>query len=304
MQAPLSLYALGILSALGATLLFGIANVVYKKIDDRLGILNIVVSRVWVSIPLAYLFSVASTGTANISIPLEAMWPLAASMIIGVLLGDTMYFLSQQRIGVARAFPIVMSYPLVVYLMAAIWLEEAIILQRIAGAVIVTLGVILISRAETSEESYDSSRWTARDRKIGLLLAFLTIIFWAAGDVVFQYGLIGVDVADANLFRMIVATIILVPVFLTSLRGPVKLPSKGLAGIAIIAGLLGFGLSLILYSYAVKFVGATITSVIIASAPIVTAPLSAIYLNEDVNKAVALGTLLTILGIILVVIIF
>ena len=303
MQGNLGLYAVGILSALGATLLFGITNVVYKKIDDEIGVLNIVVSRVWVSLPLAYFFTIFSIGTVNITVPPESMIPLAVSMIFGIVIGDTMYFLSQQRIGVARAFPIVMSYPLVVYLMAALWLGEAVILQRIMGAVLVVIGVILISRAEYSEESMNKSQWSASDRRIGFILAFLTIAFWSASDVIFQFGLIAAGVAEANFFRMVVAAIIFLPIFIVSLRGPRNLPSKKLSAVAAVTGVVGFGLSLILYSYAVKFVGATITSVIIASAPVVTAPLSAVYLNEDVNRSVALGTLLTILGILLVVVI-
>ncbi|MFW9920650.1 MAG: EamA family transporter, partial [Candidatus Thorarchaeota archaeon] len=58
----------------------------------------------------------------------------------------------------------------------------------------------------------------------------------------------------------------------------------------------------IAYSYAVKFVGATITAVIVASAPVFTAPLSAIFLGEDVNRRVIVGTLMTILGVILVIV--
>ncbi|TFG26150.1 hypothetical protein EU528_14885, partial [Candidatus Thorarchaeota archaeon] len=44
-----------------------------------------------------------------------------------------------------------------------------------------------------------------------------------------------------------------------------------------------------------------VTSILVASAPMITAPLSAVYLNEDVNKYVAFGTLFTIVGIFLVV---
>ena len=75
-------------------------------------------------------------------------------------------------------------------------------------------------------------------------------------------------------------------------------------GLALLTGLVGVGFSLIAYSYAVKFVGATVTAVVIAAAPVFTAPLSAIYLGEDVNRKVVIGTLLTIIGVFLVVFIF
>ena len=101
---------------------------------------------------------------------------------------------------------------------------------------------------------------------------------------------------------MLAASLILVPVFLFSLRGKRTLPSRRTTKFALGTGIVGLGLSLIAYSFAVKLVGATVTSLIVASAPIFTAPLSAIYLDEDVNRRVAIGTILTILGVLMVVI--
>ena len=297
-------YVIGVLCALAATILFAITNVIYRKIDNEISVLDIVITRIWVSLPLAYLFAVGSTGTIFVAVPPDSMIPLALSMIFGIVIGDTFYYLSQERIGVARAFPIVMSYPLVVYLMAALFLEESIILQRIIGVFIVVIGVALIARSEHADDSVHNERWTNRDRKIGLIFAFTTIIMWAASDVIFQFGVVSVGAAEANYFRMLVASIIFVPIFIFSLKGGRSLPSRRISGIAMITGILGIGLSLIVYSYAIKLVGATITSVLVASAPVITAPLSIIYLRENVNKNVGIGTILTIIGILLVVIIF
>ena len=107
-------YVVGVLCALAATILFAITNVIYRKIDNEISVLDIVITRIWVSLPLAYLFAVGSTGTIFVAVPPDSMIPLALSMIFGIVIGDTFYYLSQERIGVARAFPIVMSYPLVV----------------------------------------------------------------------------------------------------------------------------------------------------------------------------------------------
>ena len=301
MQGFLEQYAIGILCAIAATVFFGITNVIYKKIDNEISVIDIVITRIWVSLPIAYIFAVGATGTIIISIPMESMFPLALSMILGIVIGDTLYFFSQERIGVGRAFPIVMSYPLVVYLMAAMFLAEPVILQRIVGAIIVVIGVALIARAEFSEDDENNKRWNSRDRTIGLLLAFITIIVWSASDVTFQYGLISVGAAEANYYRILVASIVYIPVFMYSLRGRRQLPSRRISGIAMLTGFFSIGLSLIVYSYAIKFIGATITSVLIASAPVITAPLSVVYLREDVNKNVGIGTILTIVGILLVI---
>ncbi len=301
MQAPLEQYTIGILCAIAATIVFGITNVIYRKIDEKISVIDIVVTRIWVSLPIAYIFAVASTGTIYFTLPPESLVPLAVSMILGIVIGDTMYFFSQERIGVGRAFPIVMSYPLVVYLLAAMFLEEPVILQRVIGAIIVVIGVVMVAKAEYSEEEYP--RWKPRDRNIGVFLAFVTIVVWSVSDVTFQYGLIGVGAAEANFYRMFIASVIYIPIFLLSLRGGRSLPTRRISAIALVTGMFSIGISLIVYSYAIKYIGATITAVLISSAPVITAPLSALYLQEDVNRNVGIGTILTIIGIILVVLI-
>ena len=302
MQLVLEPYTLGIISALLAMLSFGVTNVLYKRMSDDISVMDIMFTRMWVSLPVAYIFAVIASGSIAFTIPTAALFPLIISMVIGIIIGDGMYFYSQERIGVARAFPIAMSYPLLVYFLAAVFLNEPVIPQRVIGAFIVVFGVIMIARAE-QDESKNTNRWTEDELRIGLILAFLVLVCWALSDVIFQFGLVGVAPAEANFYRTLAASLILVPIFLFSLRGKRTLPSRRTTLYALATGVVGLGFSLVAYSFAIKFVGATVTSLIVASAPMFTAPLSAIYLDEDVNQRVALGTILTIIGVLMVVVI-
>ncbi|MFW9974185.1 MAG: DMT family transporter [Candidatus Thorarchaeota archaeon] len=300
MQSIIDPYLLGVISALLAMLFFGVTNIIYKKMSEDISVMDIMFTRMWVSLPVAYVFAVAASGSITFTIPVESLFPLILSMVIGIVIGDGMYFYSQERIGVARAFPIAMSYPLLVYLLAAIFLGEPVIPQRVLGAFIVVFGVIMIAIAE-QDVAKNTSRWSSDDLRIGLILAFLVLICWALSDVIFQAGLVGVGPAEANFYRILAASLILVPIFLYSFRGNRLVPNKRAIIFALATGTVGLGLSLVTYSYAVKFVGATVTSLIVASAPMFTAPLSAFYLKEDVNRQVLFGTLLTILGVLMVV---
>ncbi len=302
MQSIIEPYLLGVISALLAMLFFGVTNIIYKKMSENISVMDIMFTRMWVSLPVAYVFAVAASGSITFSIPVESLFPLVLSMVIGIVIGDGMYFYSQERIGVARAFPIAMSYPLLVYLLAAIFLGEPVIPQRVLGAFIVVFGVIMIAISE-QDVAKNTNRWSSDDLRIGLILAFLVLICWALSDVIFQAGLVGVGPAEANFYRILAASLILVPIFLYSFRGNRLVPNKRAIIFALATGTVGLGLSLIAYSFAVKFVGATVTSLIVASAPIFTAPLSVFYLDEDVNRRVALGTILTIIGVLLVVVI-
>ena len=270
--------------------------------SDDISVMDIMYTRMWISLPVAYIFAVAASGSISFTVPLHSLFPLVLSMVVGILIGDGMYFYSQERIGVARAFPIAMSYPLLVYLLAAMFLGEPVIPQRVVGAFIVVSGVIMIARAER-DETRINERWNKSDLERGVVVAFLVLVCWATSDVVFQFGLIGVAPAEANFYRILAASLILVPIFLFSLRRRRMYPSRKTIVYVSLTGIVALGFSLIAYSFAMKFVGATVTSLIIASGPMFTAPLSVVYLNEDVNRNVAFGTLLTIIGVLMVIVI-
>ncbi|MHA2116514.1 MAG: DMT family transporter, partial [Candidatus Thorarchaeota archaeon] len=215
-------YVFGVLSALAATVFFGATNIVYLRMSKDIGVMDIMFTRIWVSLPLAFVFAVGSLGSFDLTIPVDAMLPLAFSMVIGIMIGDGMYFLSQDRIGVSKAFPIAMSYPLLVYLLTALFLGEPVILQRIIGAVITVVGVGLIARAGQVENE-GVAKWKQKDIQIGFVLAILTALCWALSDTVFQFGLVSVGAAESNFFRLVVASVILVPIFFISLKGGRKL---------------------------------------------------------------------------------
>jgi drug/metabolite transporter (DMT)-like permease len=302
MQLILPPYVIGVISAFLGMIFFGVTNILYKKMSNNISVMDIMFTRMWVSLPVAYIFGVLASGSLIFTIPTKALFPLILSMVIGIIIGDGMYFLSQERIGVSRAFPIAMSYPLLVYFLAALFLAEPVIPQRVFGAIIIVVGVIMIVRAEYDDEKIDK-RWNKDDIRIGIVLAFLVFFCWAASDVIFQFGLTGVPPAEANFYRIFAASLILVPIFLLSLRGEREFPNKRTTLHALLVGIIALGFSLIAYTFGVKFVGVTVTALIVASAPMFTAPLSVVLLDEDVNRKVAFGTILTIIGVLLVVII-
>ncbi|MFW9833060.1 MAG: DMT family transporter [Candidatus Thorarchaeota archaeon] len=300
MQSVFGPYVLGIISAFLGMIFFGVTNILYKRMSNDISVMDIMFTRMWVSLPVAYIFGVFASGSLIFTIPSDALFPLILSMVIGIIIGDGMYFLSQERIGVSRAFPIAMSYPLLVYFLAALFLAEPVIPQRVIGAIIIVIGVIMIVRAEYDDEKIDK-RWSKDDIRIGIVLAFLVFFCWAASDVIFQFGLTGVPPAEANFYRIFAASLILVPVFLLSLRGEREFPNKRTTLHALLVGIIALGFSLIAYTFGVKFVGVTVTALIVASAPMFTAPLSVVLLDEDVNRKVAVGTVLTIIGVLMVV---
>ncbi len=299
MQLSLDAYSIGVLSGLLATLFFGVSNVVYRAMSDEIRVLDINALRIWVSLPLALLVAVIPIRPTILQIPPESWLPLSFSMIVGIVAGDGMYFMSQIRIGVARAFPIAMSYPLLVYALTAMFLGEPVIPMRVVGVILTVLGVGLIARRQVKDEA--ASRLKGEEG-FGIALAFGTALLWAAGDTVFQFGLVNVDPIDGNFVRMLAGSTVLVPVVAMSFKGPRHVPSKRAVSLALVTGVFGMGLSLLLGTVSVKEIGATATSVLLASAPLFTTPLSLYFLKEQMTRNVAIGTILTIIGVSFVIV--
>ena len=300
MQIGTEDYTIGILTALLAALLFAITNIIYKRFDQDISVVEIIATRMWVGFPIALLLVLPPFNADGVNVTLEGVLILTFSMAVGALLGDSCYFVSQSMIGVSRAYPIVMSYPLAVYTLAAIYLSEPVIVSRLFGAFLIIIGIALI--AQDSQEEVNEKEPVPRVLLVGLIFAALTIIFWALSDFTLQVGLIDVDPLDANFVRFAMGSLLLLPVAPFSRTRKGRLGDRRLLTIVLLTGVFGFGVPILLITYSVSYVGATVMSIIMAASPLFGTPLSIVYLKEKVTRYIGLGTILIFIGIILVIV--
>jgi drug/metabolite transporter (DMT)-like permease len=290
---------LGILLGLLSSALFAIQNVLIR--GQREGISALIANSVkmWVSVLLMLLLVVLPWRVHEFMLPESVLIPLAVSVLMGGAFGDAVYLSSQERIGVSRAFPISNTYPIITYMIAILLLNDVLELSTITGILLAILGVILVSReisidaGDTKDKPYD---WR------GLSLAIASSVMYAFATVFMEIGVTGVDPIDANLFRMSIGSLAMVPFFSYSLRRRTKPLSKRALRLVAIAGFFGMGLASLLYVASIKLVGATIGSVIGSTAPLFALPISIVYLKEQVTWKGLVGTIATIIGIWLVVV--
>jgi drug/metabolite transporter (DMT)-like permease len=289
---------LGILLGLLSSALFAVQNVVIR--GQRKGISALVANSVkmWVSVLLMLLLVILPWRTHEFILPESVLLPLAVSVLLGGAFGDAAYLSSQERIGVSRAFPISNTYPIVTYLIAILLLNDVFELSTITGIILTILGVILVSReispdaGDTEDKPYD---WK------GLALAIASSIMFAFATVFMEIGVTDIDPIDANLFRMIIGSLAMVPVFSYSVKSQTKPLSRRSLRVVAVAGFFGMGLASLLYVASIKLVGATIGAVIGSTAPLFALPISILYLKEKVTWKGLLGTIATIIGIWLVI---
>lgn len=291
---------IGVASGLLSALLFSAQNVVFKSQKEHITPADSNTIKVWVCLGfMAVIVFLPFRGSMS-SISLDSVFFLAASVFFGAAFGDLAYLNSQNRIGVAVAFPIAHSYPVITYLFSVILLSEAFSVIRLIGAGLAVVGIIAVSKNDVPDRKPDAEAKGRRNR-IGLALAALTAIMLSISTILIQVGISGIDAMDGNLVRMIFGSLAMLPIFVGARVSGNPLPSRRVSRVIILASLFGFSLGSLLWVASIKYAGATISAVVGSIAPIFALPMSISGLKERVRWSTVVGTLVATLGVILAV---
>jgi uncharacterized membrane protein len=291
---------IGSLIGLFGSALYGLSVVVYRSQADEIGPVAVSSFKMWVALPFMALMVLILPGFDSIFLPLFVIAILGMSVTLGAVIGDTIYLWSQERIGVSYAFPIAMSFPIMTYFLAVVFLNEPPVLSRLFGAIVAVAGVILISNEQNRNQQGDEiplglDLW-------GIAGALMTAILYAVGTVMLQVGIEGVDPVSGSFVRVLFGSIAFIPIFaIAGYQGKAG-PTKQVTMRVIVAGFFGMAVGSLLYVTAVAMVGAAIMSVISATAPLFAIPVSILFLKEKLTPLAVVGIIATLSGIVLVVI--
>ncbi len=301
MQASPELVIGSLIGLLGAAL-YGLSVVVYRSQSDEIRPIAISSIKMWVALPFMIIVVFIFPGFDSVFLPLATVAILGISMILGGVIGDTIYLWSQERIGVSYAFPIAMSFPIMTYFLTVVFLGEPPILSRLAGAIIAVIGVILISNEQNRNQEGNEVESSRRRLDLwGLAGALLTAVLYAIGTTLLQVGIEGVDPISGTFVRVVIGSIAFVPMFAVAKYQGMNWPTRKATTRVIIAGFFGMAVGSLLYVSAVAMVGAAIMSVIASVAPLFAIPVSVIVLKEKLTPLALIGVFLTLTGIVLVV---
>jgi transporter family protein len=133
------------------------------------------------------------------------------------------------------------------------------------------------------------------------LFLILTVIFWGTAPILEKYGLRYTDEFSALFIRSIAIFFILLIVF--SLKGRItslfEVPPRALV-VFTLSGLLAGLLGMWTYFKVLKINPSSKVVPLVATYPLITAILSLLFLRENVSWQRILGTILIIIGVLLV----
>ena len=229
-------------------------------------------------------------------IPPAAWLFLAASMLAGLGVGDSLYFEALKRIGVARAMPISMGYPVLASIGAVVLLHEQMAPLAALG-IALTLGGVYLVAARPAPSHAPSA--LGRGYWGGVGMAAAAAVSWSCSTLALGPALAMVDVPTASAIRTPLASALL---FATARRAGVLPALEHLRGRALVAIVIT-GLASVaatgFFMLSVALAGAGRAAVLTATSPLFAVPISVLLLGEPGSRRLVVGTLCSVIGVIL-----
>lgn len=288
----------GVLVGLLCAVTWAFASVTLKDLSKKLDPFTLNASRSLVA-GLAMLVATLATGRAAAyrTLTLEKLFFLLASVALGGGLGDIAYVTSLSRVGVSRAFPIASTYPALTLIFGLVFLHEQADAAVIGGMALVMGGILLVSQPSLAPKTEEAGP----PRVSGVTFALLASLCWGVSTVLVAPGIEGLDAIMVASIRTSALSLMLWGIVALRRSFPALLTlSRKEWGILIVGGVVGWGLGSLFFLLAVSLLGPTRAAILTATSPLFALPMSVFFLKEKVNVGVLAGTILTVVGIVLV----
>ncbi|MDH5461626.1 MAG: DMT family transporter [Candidatus Bathyarchaeota archaeon] len=298
---------IGELAALGTAICWTMSAVLYKKALSKTRPISANIVRcTCTSIALIVaLVAIGKIGTwADVS--LYAIILTSVSGIVGLGFGDTLYMISLKLVGVARAVPITCTYPLFSILLAIFLQKEVVTSQVVLGAVVIVLGIWLLSQ----EEQKDMNKLYRKDLIKGVASSLATAAIWAV-----SIGLINMAVTlpettsldhalAVNTIRILATAVFLLgSAPITDKRFDFLKMKKETLLAVVSGGLVALALGWFLLAMSFLYIPESQAVPISSTSPLFAVIAGIIFLHEPVTAKIVAGSLIVVVGIFLIFVI-
>lgn len=285
----------GELAALSTAFIWAVASVVYTGVGRWLSPLMLNLVKGGIAIVLL-LLTLMLKGELFPSVPLVALVLLGLSGVVGIGLGDTVYFEALNCLGARRTLILESLAPPLAALLALVFLREQLTSRGWVGIVLTILGVIWVV-VERVPDAVQSQFQPLR----GILFGLVSALSQAIGAVLSRAALAGTDISPlwSALIRLIGGVLLLlvwIGARQRSLRELKPLRSRQLLTTVVGTAFASTYLGLWLQQTSLKHAATGIAQSLSATSPLFVLPI-AIALGEHVSRRSLAGALLALSGI-------
>lgn len=291
-----SFHFLGAVAALASAFCWAWAAILFRKLGDSVSAVGMNLSKgIVAAVFLFGLLLLLGEFPALAMVESDDFLFLALSGLIGICLGDTLYFVTLVRLGPRVTLLMGALIPVVVAITAMVLLDEQVAELALLGLALTIAGVVVVLW-EKAPENTSAVQWRA-----GIVFGLLFVLLEAAGIILTKVGVQDVPSLQATFIRQVaaIAGLTFWGLAAGTLLGwmePLKDPKIRVRVIiaAIIGALLGTWLSV----FALKYTYASVAAALNSTSPLFVLPLAAFMMNERISRKAVLGAFMAVLGIV------
>jgi drug/metabolite transporter (DMT)-like permease len=286
--------SLGALSALGSAVAWAVITIMVRALTPAFNSVTLNAVRTTVAGALLVAWVLATDGITELtSVSTSDFLLLAFSIVVASSLGDTVFFESSQRVGVAPALTISMTYPLMAAVFAAAFLGEPVTIRSALGSLLTLGGLALIVTAR-GEQVREPGQWW-----LGFGCAMLAALSWAVSAILLKAPLREMDAITAQALRMPISGALLFAMpWAQGAAGRIAHSSSSVLWRLAVLCLLTT-VSSTLFAVGVKYAGVAVGTVLSSTAPMWALLLGAIGVGDRLPPIAIVGLVVTVIGIII-----
>lgn len=328
----------GVLFTVGMMISFAISLSITRNIEDQTSPIFNNGVRIIIGVLTFNLIALFNHSWGLIyTVPLKYQIFLFLSIICNVLIGDTVYFIAQMKIGPIYAGSVSTVMPLISFLLEVFVLNQRLSFWIFISAIITGIGVSVIFYSEKTTNNTKSlmqnqnltknqdapttvnvNQLSTQQLIIGLGAGLISAVAWAFGNFFIAIGLTGVQTsidfagsithtAFALRYNFALVIFAFYGIFYYGKRRKTQKlekehPQKKSVrtwSLAIIAAILFTSIGTFFYGEATQDMGPTFVSIFNTTLPLFQFPINWIINHEKIKPLGALGCIITILGVIL-----
>jgi drug/metabolite transporter (DMT)-like permease len=295
---------LGPLAAFLSSLTWALGVSYYSQLTDRVQPFVINFTRAIVALPLFLIVFILVQGTHSLDVLAQIdrvhfFW-LTASIFASYALGDVLFLLSTEALGVPAALAIASIYPVWSALAGFVFYNEALNQFQLCGLLAIVTGVIVIilCKEKGSASFKEKENRVTSNYLVGVGLALASSFFWALNTFSVARGGRGIDPIAANLVRMGVAVLMcpLISLFFVGRFTSPLLSMKDFTRGFWIFILEGFAGSYF-YLYGLTHSRLAVASALSSLAPALSIPIAIFSRKERLTLKKCAGIFLIVIGI-------
>ncbi|MFW9935896.1 MAG: DMT family transporter [Candidatus Thorarchaeota archaeon] len=225
---------------------------------------------------------------------------IIGSSLFAFVIGDALYFVAIQKLGVSRGVPITSTYPLFVLLFQILFLAQPVHWLMIPAALLTVSGIALLGY-QLNKTAQNEALLTRSLLWIGIFAAIGTAISWSISTIFLSVVLQNTDLVLIAVIRLSLALAIMSP-FICGLQfvKPEKTLTRQKLIYLSIGGIFALTIGYVAFARALQLMDTTSVALLSSLTPLFAAFIGWRSLQERLDFKTLLAIIACVVGVILI----